>query len=557
MGLWRNHLPLPKLDVRPSSAAASLLLLCCIYLLIFIIKKGIFCMSLERPAGYQITRSDSIGSRLADLHLGDDDSALVRPTPFFPRLHHLQVEVVPPHRQQHRSDDDLHACALEALSVEVNKKISDLTAALLRLEDSASPKLREHMERFQNLARTFHDQSALMEDRQSKISYIRLRLAVIAAEVEEELLHCVERYSDGCLNTMEPALLRQVFNISSPVKEMMVFRAIQELVAGLLLNGRTERRIIDTGFGKECQLKSRYRVGRVQILTKEFLGRGRVKDVKKVTILAGSVGLLGSVYAYAKPRKDSGQYSHDECLAFLCHEVETSRHLRKMGVRNIVDLVPVFRQKSVVRTVKGLAMELFDHFNIASLIKSSQYPIDRMEMANRLELALRMAVALAGCHKNGVLHGNFKPENVLTKQTDEGMTVCLCDFGCAVPIGTPSSEHNGSPFLAPEQWLVEVKGKWLAAAGTDMWSFGLFLLSLIYGERENLINRQVTKEFMSLPPHRQYQDMCRFQRAQVARLSAGDAVGRLIADLLRLDPSERPSASQTAARLEEGIREFQ
>ncbi len=487
------------------------------------------------------------------LDFGDADAD--RSSQRLPRLTSSSLEV--PRLPRKLSCDDHHSRSLQLLGVEINKKVLDLAGSLFRLEGSASPKLRECFKQFQSLARSVPEHPDLIENRREKLSYTFLQLSVLSQEAEDELLHCVGRFSKGCLDNMETTLLRRVFNTGSPAKEIMIFRVIHDLVTSLLLNGNTEKRVVDTGFGKECLLKCRYREGRVQILTKEFLGLGGMKDVKKVTILFGSIDPLGSVYAYAKPRKDSRKYTYDECLAFLCEEMEMAKRLKKGGVRNIVDVAPVFREKSVRRAVKGFAMEFFNNIDIASLIKTTRYPINRGEMIKRLELAHGLAIALAGCHENGVLHGDFKPENVLSKQTDEGLAVCLCDLGCAMSVGTQSYEHNGSPlYLAPEQWL-GVNGDWLATHGTDMWPFGLFLLSLIYGERENIISRHVTKEFMSLPPHKQYQDMCRLQRVLLARLSTGDGVRRLIGDLLSLDPLARPPAAQTAARLEEAIAELQ
>jgi hypothetical protein len=473
------------------------------------------------------------------------------------RLPHLALSLMEaPRLPRQLSCDDQHLRSLRQLGAEINKKVLDLATSIFRLDDSVSPKLLECFKQFQCLARSLPEHPDLIENHKEKLSYTFLRLSVLSKETEEELLHCVGRYSKDCLDTMDTTLLRQVFNTSSPSKEIMTFRVIHDLVTSLLVNGSTERRILDTGFGKECLLKCRYREGRVQILTKEFLGLGGMKVVKKVTILVGSVDLLGSVYAYAKPRKDSGKYTYDECLAFLCEEMETVKRLRMGGARNIVDVIPVFRQKAG-HIVKGGAMKFFNNGDIASLIKSTQYPINRTEMIKRLEIAHGMAIALAGCHENGMLHGDFKPENVLLQQTDEGLVGCLCDLGCAIRIGKQSFEYNGSPlYLAPEQWL-GVNGDWLATPGTDMWPFGLFLLSLIYGARENLISRHVTKEFMKLSPQKQYQDMCQLQRMLLARLSTDNAVRRLIGELLSLDPLARPSALETAACIEEAIAELQ
>src|SRR5499427_5087583 len=131
----------------------------------------------------------------------------------------------------------------------------------------------------------------------------------------------------------------------------------------------------------------------------------------------------------------------------------------------------------------NIVSELVDGTALRSLVARAPLPVRDV-----LDLAVQMADGLAAAHAAGIVHRDFKPENVMV--TREGR-VKILDFGLAL-VGS----HDGAagvldvtltqtgiivgtvPYMSPEQ----------ARGGTvdyrtDQFSFGLTLYELVTGRR--------------------------------------------------------------------------
>jgi hypothetical protein len=100
-----------------------------------------------------------------------------------------------------------------------------------------------------------------------------------------------------------------------------------------------------------------------------------------------------------------------------------------------------------------------------------------MPLRQAVELVRKLAEALAYAHKNGVVHRDVKPGNVMLRDDGEPL---LMDFGLATRADeermTLDGQRLGTPaYMAPEQW----QGK--AEAASDQYSLGCLLFELLTG----------------------------------------------------------------------------
>ncbi|MFI9456841.1 protein kinase [Amycolatopsis sp. NPDC052450] len=149
-------------------------------------------------------------------------------------------------------------------------------------------------------------------------------------------------------------------------------------------------------------------------------------------------------------------------------EIETLSAVRHPG------LVPLYDAGSD-DGYTYLTMRLVDGPNLAQRLRSGPLPQDAV-----VELAARLADALAHVHAHGITHRDLKPANILI--ADDGPLIG--DFGVAHAFdATRVTETGGvvgtAAYMAPEQ----VRGENVGPPA-DIYSLGLVLLECLSGERE-------------------------------------------------------------------------
>ena len=161
----------------------------------------------------------------------------------------------------------------------------------------------------------------------------------------------------------------------------------------------------------------------------------------------------------------------------------------------------------------------------------------------RLTLSLYTAAGegLAAAHRAGIIHGDFKPENVLV---GEDGRVRVTDFGLARAVHEHAPRFAGTPaYMAPEHWRGQTSD-----VRSDQYSFCLALLEAVEGQRPE----EVEEASPSHPP----EPVSLRRRTLPARLSRVLARG-LAADsgaALAVDggAARRPAAGAAAIPPEHG-----
>nr|ODN87066.1 STE/STE20/YSK protein kinase [Cryptococcus depauperatus CBS 7841] len=109
--------------------------------------------------------------------------------------------------------------------------------------------------------------------------------------------------------------------------------------------------------------------------------------------------------------------------------------------------------------------------------------LSRAQPLKELHICLiirEILIALAFLHKNGVIHRDLKAANILL--TTQPYRILLCDFGVAALLQSSTSKRStfvGTPYwMAPE---VVTEGR-LYDSKADIWSLGITLLEMAYGE---------------------------------------------------------------------------
>jgi tetratricopeptide (TPR) repeat protein/predicted Ser/Thr protein kinase len=232
---------------------------------------------------------------------------------------------------------------------------------------------------------------------------------------------------------------------------------------------------LDTGAETELAIKER--IGRYVVL--DWLG-------------AGGMGVVYAAYDPELSRKvalkvlryeDAGRSDRAPIRDLLLREAQAMAQLAHPNV------VAVFDVGSVQDRV-FIAMELVDGMTLAQWLATKHRT--RSEI---METFLAAGNGLMAAHAAGLIHRDFKPDNVLVGHHGR---VRVTDFGlarlappepvgttlrrAAAPAGEPSAPQSGLAgtlaYMAPEQYLGQP-----ADARADQFSFAVALYEALYGER--------------------------------------------------------------------------
>ncbi|MBU2666239.1 protein kinase [Actinoplanes bogorensis] len=147
-------------------------------------------------------------------------------------------------------------------------------------------------------------------------------------------------------------------------------------------------------------------------------------------------------------------------------EARAAARLRHPGIVTVHDIVTDDDRPWIV-------MELVGGRSLAAAIAEHQFLTER----RTAEIGRHVLDALRAAHREGILHRDVKPANILL----DGDRVVLTDFGIAAiddaTALTATGQLIGSPsYLAPER----INGK-AATAAADLWALGVTLYAAVTG----------------------------------------------------------------------------
>lgn len=195
-----------------------------------------------------------------------------------------------------------------------------------------------------------------------------------------------------------------------------------------------------------------------------------------------------------------------------------------------------------------IVMEFLDGASLATLLEKG---VDRV---NSIRIALAVAEALAAVHKRGLVHRDFKPENVMLALNQGGGGrfvdwLKLIDFGTALKVGKVPTVLLGTPeFCGPEQFHTEA-----ALPANDVYALGVTIFLMMTGvfpfdgPRDDLARAQHEDP----PPQLIDTLVGRYGKKAFdpRTLALLEDLGELLQQMLAKVPSERPTAHEVARRL--------
>jgi eukaryotic-like serine/threonine-protein kinase len=155
-------------------------------------------------------------------------------------------------------------------------------------------------------------------------------------------------------------------------------------------------------------------------------------------------------------------------------EVSHTRRVTHPNVCRVYDLFS--HERSTGDPAWFLTMELLEGQTLGERIATS----GPMPMKRALLLIRDMVAALSAAHDMGIVHRDFKPNNVMLVKSGPGTErAVVTDFGLAANVDSPFREIAGTPaFIAPEQAAGGAPGP-----AADQFSLGLVICEILTGKR--------------------------------------------------------------------------
>ena len=167
------------------------------------------------------------------------------------------------------------------------------------------------------------------------------------------------------------------------------------------------------------------------------------------------------------------------------------RHATEISHPNVCKIFEIHTAASREGEIDFLTMEFLDGETLAERLEAGRLPVE-----DARAIAVQLCAGLAEAHRNQVIHGDLKSNNViLTRGPNGGIRAVITDFGLArrpedFQSGAGSGQMAGTPdYMAPELW----KGAKPSVA-SDIYALGVILSQLGLGRRATRVVERCLKE---------------------------------------------------------------
>jgi eukaryotic-like serine/threonine-protein kinase len=199
-------------------------------------------------------------------------------------------------------------------------------------------------------------------------------------------------------------------------------------------------------------------------------------------VVTGKIGQGGIAEIY-RARQES--LDRDVAIKILSSRLTSDPDIVRRFERESI-VVARLNHPNIVHVIdKGKAagryyfvMEFVDGTLLRQVIDSPQ-----IKLSTKLEMVVQVCKALDYAHKNGVIHRDIKPTNILIDRQGNAL---VADFGIAQIVGTPEGEMTASDvvmgtvsYMSPEQKISSTN----VDQTTDIYALGVILYEILTGKK--------------------------------------------------------------------------
>jgi TolB-like protein/Tfp pilus assembly protein PilF len=221
--------------------------------------------------------------------------------------------------------------------------------------------------------------------------------------------------------------------------------------------------------------------------------RGRFKVLREV-----GQGGMGVVYEALDEKLDRR-------IAIKCSKEGFSRRLppevrlaRDIAHPNVCKLFDIHTATTEDGEIDFIAMEFLDGETLAARLERSRIPADEA-----LTIALQLSSGLAEAHRNQVIHGDLKSNNIiLTTGADGKMRAVIMDFGLARrPGSTQGAAGSVTEAGAPNYMAPELLKGGRPTIASDLYALGVILYELDRGRLPQGVSQALSAGSPPLAEH--------------------------------------------------------